>query len=314
MMTSLPPGSARGAIDLGEIDLGLLLALEALLAAGNVTHAAIRLGISQPALSARLNRLRHVFADPLFVPATSGRGVVPTPRAAGLQRELADTLAALRRMIEGPAMFDPARTRRTFVVAIPENPATILAAGVTARVMGTAPGARLAFVHPTSDITEQLERGSVDLVIAATKNASGDLMRRPLLTDAFLMAQRKGHPRGTGALDLDAFCALEHVLVSADGGAFSGLVDEALTALGQTRRVAVSVQNYALAPIIVAQSDCVCTLPSRFLARFAGELDLVAPPLALPQSQLFAIWHRRSQEDQGHLWLRECLYEAADQL
>jgi DNA-binding transcriptional LysR family regulator len=118
--------------DLSDIDLGLLLALEALLADRNITHAAARLGLSQPALSARLNRLRRALGDPLFVPAPTGRGVVPTPRALGLQAELGDALAALRRIVEGPAGFDPARTRRTFVVAIHENPAAILSPGLVA--------------------------------------------------------------------------------------------------------------------------------------------------------------------------------------
>ncbi|WP_244941296.1 LysR family transcriptional regulator [Bradyrhizobium yuanmingense] len=98
--------------DLAEIDLGLLLALEALLRERNVTRAASRLNIGQPALSARLNRLRQIFADPLFVPAASGRGVVPTTRAVELQTALADVLGKLRRMVEGPAEFDPLPSTR----------------------------------------------------------------------------------------------------------------------------------------------------------------------------------------------------------
>lgn len=101
------PGRPADDGDLAEIDLGLLLALEALLHERNVTRAASRLNIGQPALSARLNRLRQVFADPLFVPAATGRGVVPTTRAVDLQTALADVLGKLRRMVEGPAVFDP---------------------------------------------------------------------------------------------------------------------------------------------------------------------------------------------------------------
>lgn len=130
------------------MDLGLLLALDALLEARNVTHAAVKLGISQPALSARVVRLREVFDDPLFVPAAAGRGVVPTRRAAALQDELAEVLTRLRRMVEGPAVFDPTRTRRTFIVAIYENPAAILLPGLVSRVMAGSPGARMAFVNP----------------------------------------------------------------------------------------------------------------------------------------------------------------------
>lgn len=297
--------------DLAEIDFGLLLALEALLRERNVTRAASRLNIGQPALSARLNRLRQIFADPLFVPAASGRGVVPTGRAVELQTELADVLGKLRRMVEGPAVFDPARSQRTFIVAIHENPAVTLAPGLVARLTAVAERARLALVHPARDVVDQLERGEIDILVTGADRAHGELMQRPLFEDGFLSAQRKGHPRGNGPLDLDRFCALDHLLISADGGGFSGLVDDALAALGRSRRVAVSIQTYALAPVILAHSDCICTLPRRFLFRFANELDLTPPPLDLPPARIVALWHPRNQEDKGHAWLRDCLYKAA---
>lgn len=298
-------------MELADVDLGLLLALDALLEARNVTHAAIRLGISQPALSARLSRLREVFADPLFVPAAAGRGVVPTPRAAGLQGELASLLAQLRRMVEGPATFDPAQTRRTFVVAIYENPAAILLPGFVPRLLRDAPYAQVAFVDPGPDITDRLETGAVDLLVSGPDRTGDGLMRKVLFEDDFVTAQRIGHPRGRYPLDLDAFCALDHLLISADGGGFHGLVDSALASLGRARRVAVSIQRYALAPALLSSSDCVCTMPRRFFSRHAGELDLFRPPLELPTMQMLALWHPRSQGDQGHAWLREQLYAAA---
>jgi DNA-binding transcriptional LysR family regulator len=310
-MAQVPQTPSTGGADLTDIDLGLLLALEALLEERNVTHAAEKLGIGQSALSARLNRLRQAFKDPLFVPASTGRGVVPTPRAAELRTELAAVLLRLRQIIEGPPAFDPARTRRTFVVAILENPAAILAPDLVSKVMAEAPHARLAFVHPTPDIVERMERGEIDVLVGTAEKASGDLIRRPLLEDGFLTAQRKGHPRGTGPLDLETFCALDHLLISTDGGGFSGLVDQALGALGRARRVTVSLQNYALAPVILANSDCVCTLPRRFLARFANELDLYPPPLELAQVQLLMLWHPRNQEDEGHVWFRDRIHKAA---
>lgn len=298
-------------MDLTDLDLGLLLALEALLIDQNVTHAASRLGISQPALSARLSRLRDAFADPLFVPSTSGRGVVPTPRAVDLRGDLANTLVMLRRMVDGPAAFDPGQTSRTFVVAIYENPAAILAPGLIAELAATAPGARIAFVEPGTDISGSLERGTVDLLVAGPDRVAGDLVQRLLFEDDFCTAQRRDHPRGRQPLDIVTFCALEHLLVSADGGGFAGLVDQALGKLGFARRVTVSIQSYALAPVILANSDCICTLPHRFLDRFAGNLDFFDPPLELPATQLFAFWHPRNQNDLGHAWLRERLYAAA---
>ncbi|WP_409192652.1 LysR substrate-binding domain-containing protein [Bradyrhizobium sp. RDM4] len=186
-----------------------------------------------------------------------------------------------------------------------------LAPGFVARFTATAARARLALVHPTRDVVDRLERGEIDILVTGADGAHGDLMQRPLFEDSFLSAQRKGHPRGNGALDLDRFCALDHLLISADGGGFSGLVDDALAALGRSRRVAVSIQTYALAPVILAHSDCICTLPRRFLMRFSHELDLTPPPLDLPPARIVALWHPRNQEDGGHAWLRECLYHAA---
>jgi DNA-binding transcriptional LysR family regulator len=301
-------------MDISELDLNLLLALEALLEERNVTHAAARLKISQPALSARLVRLRSLFADPLFVPASTGRGVVPTPRAAEMQPPLADALAKLRRMMEGPAVFDPRQSRRTFVIAIQDNPAAILMPGLISRMMAVAPATRMALINPGRDITEKLEEGAVDVLVGITHNTvGGDMIRRPLFDDHFLTAQRKGHPRGRGPIDLDTFCALDHLMISADGGGFSGVVDVALSAIGRQRRVAVSIQSYALAPLILANSDCLCTLPHRFLNRFAHQLDWAPPPLELARFSLMALWHPRSQDDPAHAWLREQLFEAARQ-
>ncbi|WP_224367953.1 LysR family transcriptional regulator [Hyalangium versicolor] len=301
-------------MDLSQVDLRLLLALEALLEERNVTHAAARLKLSQPALSARLSRLRSLFADPLFVPASHGRGVVPTPRAAEMQQPLADALAHLRRIMEGPPVFDPRRSRRTFVIAIHDNPAAILMPGFVPRLLASAPAARMALIQPGRDILEKLEQGTVDVSIGLPDNAvGGDLLRRPLFEDRFLTAQRKGHPRGKGPIDLDTFCSLDHLMISSDGGGFSGVVDAALASLGRQRRVAVSIQSYALAPVILASCDCISTLPSRFVHRFARQLDFVQPPLELAPITLTAFWHPRNQEDPAHAWLRERLFQIARQ-
>ncbi|NMO16832.1 LysR family transcriptional regulator [Pyxidicoccus fallax] len=300
-------------MDISKLDLHLLLALEALLEERNVTRAAERLQLSQPALSARLARLRSLFADPLFVPAAHGRGVVPTPRAAEMQSPLAEALAQLRRLMEGPGVFDPRQSRRTFVIAIRDNPAAILMPEFITQMMAVAPASRLALINPGRDIAERLETGKVDMLVGATDEVGGAMISRPLLEDRFLTAQRKGHPRGQGPIDLDTFCDLGHLLVSTDGGGFSGRVDAALAAKGRQRRVAVSVQSYALAPLILANSDCICTLPSRFLQRFARELDFSPPPpeLELGRLSLAALWHPRHQDDPAHAWLREQLFEAA---
>lgn len=294
-----------------DIDVALLLALKALLEERNVTRAATHLGITQPALSGRLARLRVIFSDPLFVPAASGRGVVPTPRAETLERELVHVLEGLKRLVDPLTEFDPAVTRRTFVVALFGTPAAVLAPDLTAQVLHAAPHAKLAFIHPPPDALDCLEQGRIDLLITGPDGLPGDLMQRPLWEDGFRTAQRKGHPRGVGPMDIDSFCALEHLIVSSQGGRFAGVVDDALLALGRSRNVAISIQSYALAPLILANTDCVCTLPMRFLNRFDDQLDLLDPPVDLPGIHLVLAWHPRSSQDAGHAWLRKQLYLAA---
>lgn len=294
-----------------DIDGALLLALKALLEERNVTRAATHLGITQPALSGRLARLREIFGDPLFVPAANGRGVVPTPRAEALEQELLFVLGGLKRLVDPPAEFDPVATTRTFVVAMFGTPSAVLAPDLSARILQAAPHAKIAFVHPPADVFECLEQGHIDLLVTGSNGLPGDLMQRPLWEDGFRTAQRKHHPRGTGSIDLDTFCTMDHLIVSSQGGRFAGVTDDALLALGRSRNVAISVQSYALAPLILASTDCLCTLPTRFLGQFESQLDLFDPPLELSGIRLVLVWHPRSNKDAGHHWLRNQLYLAA---
>lgn len=294
-----------------DFDGALLLALKALLEERNVTRAAAQLGISQPALSARLARLRDILADPLFVPAANGRGVVPTPRAQALEQELLQVLEGLKRLVSQPERFDPATTTRTFVIALFETPAAVLAPDLCARLEREAKQARLAFIHPPRDVFERLEQGQIDLLITVPDALRDDLMQRPLWEDGFLTAQRKGHPRGTGPLDLDTFCALDHVLVSSEGGRFAGVVDDALVEANHVRNVAFSIQHYALAPLVVGSTDAVCTLPSRFFSQYRDRLDLFEPPIELSALRLVLAWHPRNNKDAGHQWLRRQVYLSA---
>ncbi len=210
--------------------------------------------------------------------------MVPTPRALALESGLHEALGLFRRVLHPPDGFDPATSRRTFTVALEEQPAAALAPALAAAVLAAAPAVRLAFVRPERDSAAQLESGAADIVIGPAEQASGALMMRSVLENDFLTAQRKGHPRGRGPLDLDGFCALDHLVVSTEGGGFSGVVNRTLAGLGRTRRVALSIHSYGLAPLIVAGTDGLCTLPGRLLRRFAAEVDLFPPPLVLRAS------------------------------
>ena len=173
--------------------MDLLIALDALLRFGNVSQAAQELGISQPALSSRLSRLRKLFSDKLFVAATSGRGIVATPRAEALRLQLAGVLSQLRTMVSSPEPFEPQSSGKTFVLGLHQNPAAMVAPDLVPHVMALAPGIRLAFTWPSADqIVEQLEVGTMDLVLGADFPLHGDLISRTLLEEPLMTVQRMG--------------------------------------------------------------------------------------------------------------------------
>jgi DNA-binding transcriptional LysR family regulator len=297
---------------LRQLDADLLMALDALLRDQNVTQAAKRLGISQSAMSARLTRLRSLFEDRLFVAATTGRGVIATPRALAMRNAVSTALAALETLVKPDADFDARSSTKTFRLAMHDNPAALVAPGLVARCRTLAPNVKVAIVHPdTQKIAAAMESGEIDVLIASPTTAHAGWMSRAIFKERFATAQRKNHPRGAGPLDLDTYCALDHLIVSADGGGFTGLVDDLLTATGRERRVTASVQSYALAPLIVEASDLLCTLPKHLLQRFGQALDLFDPPFELQDFQLSAFWHARNQDDPAHTWLRERISEAA---
>lgn len=178
--------------NLAGIDLGLLMALDALLAERNVTHAAARLNLTQSALSARLARLRVALGDPLLIPSASGRGMVPTPHALALQGDLTRLIERFRDFVNTAHVFDPATARRVFRIAVSDNPAAVLAPDLVARVRAQAPGVQLAFTLPDKPrIAAQMEAGEIDLYVGTAEDADGALIGRALFEDHFVTAQRK---------------------------------------------------------------------------------------------------------------------------
>jgi DNA-binding transcriptional LysR family regulator len=300
-------------LDLKGADLNLLVSLDALIEEGNVTKAAARLNVSQPALSAQLARLRDLFRDPLLVPSKSGRGMIPTARALELRGPLHVALKDIETVIKRPPIFDPLTVERTFAIATSDHLTVVLGEGLIARVQKVAgPGVRVSFRSLSPDlIADQLERGQVDLVIGDERNVLSGMKSSKLFDDRFLMAQRKGHPRGRKPLDLKTYCSLSHVLVSMSGGSFRGEIDEQLEKIGRRRRVVLSVHQFIHAPMFLRITDYVATLPERFLNRFSDGLDRYELPFKSRGFTVSASWHPRNQADPAHIWLRNELTAVA---
>ncbi|MEO8778783.1 MAG: LysR family transcriptional regulator [Rhodanobacter sp.] len=300
-------------MDIRRADLPLLISLDALLEDLNVTRAAKRLNISQSTLSGQLARLRDLFANPLLMPAENGRGMVATEYASALQPRLHRALLELHGAVAAGAHFDPATSQRTFVVAINDNAFSIVGLPVAQIILNQCgSGLRASYVAPDMAVLSgRMERGEVDLYVGAARTLPKTLKQRPLVTDAFRMAQRKGHPRGTAPLDLAVYCSLRHVLVSPDGG-FASPIDERLAELGVERRVVLTVPGYNQVALLLTVADGVATLPSRLLKRYADQLDVFDLPFEYPHFVLSMAWHPRAQDDPAHRWLREQFMAAVE--
>ncbi|WP_020177664.1 LysR family transcriptional regulator [Methylopila sp. M107] len=297
-------------MDINRLDLNLLVALEALLAERNVTRAAKRLRLSQPALSAQLNRLRDLFGDPLMIPAQ--RGVVPTARALELEAPLRAALDEVRDVLSVGAGFDPAVADMTVSLMGADAVQYALLMPLAFHLAIEAPGVRIAWRTIDFEALPRLaERGDVDVAFMTPDLAPKHMHARTLFDEHYVAIARRGHPRVAGALDLDVFCALDHVVVSPAGGGFSGATDVALAAHGRRRRVALSVPNFLMAPEVVARSDMIALAPSRIVADKTDRLQLFAPPIPVPGFSIAMVWHQRAHAHAAQRWLRERIVRQA---
>lgn len=293
-------------MDTKNLDLGLLVTLEALLAERNVTRAAHRLNLSQPALSARLARLREALGDPLLIPGQ--RGMIPTQRALELMQPLHEALEGVRRVVEQGAPFNPETMRATVVIAASDYVQYALLARYSVVLRAEAPMIRIAWrALDVMALTTQLERGEVDLALARPETAPAGTRQRQLYEEEYVVVARKGHPTVRGTVDLDVFCALEHVVVSPRGGGFSGPTDAALEAIGRRRTVALSTPGFLIVPEIVSRSDMIAVTPRRIADGWSDRVQVLGSPLHIPGFAIASIWHDRTASHPAQRWLRDRL-------
>ena len=301
---------------LSGIDLNLLLALDALLAERHVTRAAARLGLSQSAASHALARLRDLLDDPLLVRGPRG-AMLPTPRALVLTPLVERALVEVAAVLRPPEVFDPRTSRRTLRIGAGDYAELVLLPALFARMAEQAPGIDLFVRTVPDDIPAGLAAGDVDLALAPIRpqDTSAACYQRLLFDETFVCAVRRGHPATRQRLTLDRFCAMDHLLI-APRGTPGGYVDDALTARGRTRRVALAVPHFLIVPHVIARTDLIVTLASRIAAAFAEShgLATLRPPVDVPGFAIHMIWHERAHGDAAQRWLRDQLAAVAAEL
>jgi DNA-binding transcriptional LysR family regulator len=293
-------------IDLSNVNLNLLVALDALLAERSVTVAARRAHVTPSAMSHALSQLRELFDDAILVRA--GRGMALTPRAQELVYPLHRVLVDAQRILRDRPQFEPGATRRHFVVAAPDFLATLLLPGLLASVRKRAPGVTIEIVSSVRRGNAwMLEAGELDLALGAIVDEAPGIRRKDLCTEGFSCAVRRGHPAIRGRISLEQYVAAEHVVITLGDDNSPTWADEALTRLGHQRRVVLRVRYFGVVPLVVARTDLVVTAPSMLLRYFADlvPLQLLAPPIALPTYPEEMYWHERFDGDPAHRWFRE---------
>lgn len=310
MSTMQPVSPASAAPRLADLNLNLLVALDALLDAGTVTGAAQRLGVTQSAASHALRSLRELLGDPLLVRGAGG--LVPTPRADALRLPVRRALLDLEHALRDPPSFDPATAQRRFILGAGDYIAHVLLPALLERSIDT-PGIDLDVVPFSNDHdVQRLATGELDLALAVFVPDAPGLRRERLFTDGFVCLVRRNHPHVRRRLTLRQFVRLPHVLISTTGPGPSP-VDQQLAAQGLRRRIALRIRYFLAAPMVVASSDLVLTAPRRLGEAFARhfDLELHEPPVDLSPFTVEQCWHERYDADPAHRWLRERVLAAA---
>ena len=299
-------------MNLNSLDLNLLVALDALLKEANVSRAAMRIGLSQPAASHALQRLREVIGDPLLV--RSGARMELTPRAQALRGPLAQALDQVRSLFL-PDDFDAARSERHFRLMMPDLAVELLMPPLMEKITRGAPNVTIDVVpwRGPAIFTPEFAR-TIDLVISIGDAFKG-FHRQRLYADSDALAVRRGHPAGARLKKRDAFLNARHDAVVIRGQN-EDLIDGWLRSKGIERRIALVVPGYIEALHVAARTDLVAFVPRRLIGALAKQLSLVTvtPPFDPGTDEQFLFYPTRAQMDPGSIWLRKLMLETGREL
>lgn len=308
-------------MNLDRIDLNLLVYLDVLLREGSVTKAAQQLGITQPAMSNGLRRLRDLFSDPLLVRTSDG--MTPTQRALELQPVIRKALADLEIALQPQDEFNAALSNRVFRIMVSDYAESTLVPELVKRLRTEAPDIILDVLTPSDVTFKDVEAGKVDMAINRFDDMPQSFHQMTLWEDDFVCLINPQHPL-IGNFDLNAYLASKHIWVSKTGmGAGVGIdpekvirlgwVDNALSKLGQKRKISVFTRHYQMPALLALNNDLVATLPRRVADMQAVSASLVVkePPFQIPPFELKMAWSPLVQHHQAHRWLRRTIVEVA---
>jgi DNA-binding transcriptional LysR family regulator len=305
-------------VNLGRIDLNLLVHLDALLTERSVTRAAARVGIGQSAMSHNLARLRELFGDELLTRGSDGMRL--TPRAVTLLEPMRTMLAQVEALVSRDQAFDPATAVRTFRFGLPDSMEILIMPALLERMREVAPGIHLRLYNfDASRLFDDLDADEMDLAIGYGELQQGQFhhKRRKLLTETYLCMFNAEKTGIVPPISLDDFVRLPHVLTSLrPDRSVRGIVDEALEKLGLRRSVALTTPRFLTVPSLVLRAPVIVTMQARLARLFAAEFGLSLSPLPVELNELTIslLWHTSYDHDPAHTWLRELVTQVAAEL
>jgi len=292
-----------------DLDLNLLRAFDAIATEGSVTVAGERIGLSQPAMSNALARLRQLFDDPLFV--RTPRGMRPTPFAQQLSQPVREALRLIQGALQQHAGFDPRSSGNTFRFHMSDIGEMVFLPGLLERVKRDAPGVKIEVMRiPVKDVHTALESGELDLAVGFLPGLTTGMRQQPLFREHYVCMMRADHPLIGEKISARQFRDAAHVLVSYAGTGHQ-VIEETFVAEGLSAHIAVRVPHFLVVPMILARTDLIVTVPSRVAAVFAqgGNFKVLPLPLRLPGFEVRLHWHQRFHQDPANRWLRLLMAE-----
>jgi DNA-binding transcriptional LysR family regulator len=297
------------AVNLKNVDLNLLVIFEAIYATKNISRAADRLAMSQPAVSNALARLRDLLDDPLFVRAPGG--VEPTVKARELVTPVREALGLIGRYLDAGPTIDLATYKRLFRIIIIDTLEPLMMPAVVRTITSQAPHIDIECIQPHPKFYEDIRAGTIDLACFAYPIDSTEIVVKAICPVDLVVVARRGHPEITKPLDFETFQRLPHIGL---GRQLRGLtnVDSKLAASEMPRRVVYMASKIWAIPPMVERTDLLGLLPRAFVSEVADnfDLDVHELPVEIPEQHIYMMWHPMNEHDPGHIWLRESMMRA----
>jgi DNA-binding transcriptional LysR family regulator len=296
-------------VDLNDFDLNLLVIFQQLMSERRVARVAANLGITQPAVSNALARMRRHLDDPLFVRTPTG--MAPTPLAEQLAQPVHDALALLHTALNPSTVFEPSQAQQAMTIGMTDIGEIVFLPTLVEHLSRVAPGLRLSTVRNTAvNLGEDMSVGKVDLAIGLLPQLKAGFFQRRLFTQRYVCLFRRGHALDKKKLSLADFRAAEHLVVMS-AGTGHGDVDKRMHKAGIERVVRLTVPHFVSVGHILQNSNLITTVPERLAQKLAEPFGLAhrPHPVALPEVAINVFWHAKVHQSGANQWLRTTVFE-----